>query len=218
MGNNASVRGIGLPCNLCLPKPFAPSWPPTNARHVLVSPPVPPLIHTLIFSSSSPNSQYPRPHQQYYPPSAINSPVPHHPTAPRVGSAQASQVHRSKTGCLTCRVKKIKVSRPRHPCAHHYPPSATRPSPTVCAARTAPATQNFPLVPPAHSLHAPTVFMARESPCPQKERLAPRRRRRSARPPPPRVYQTHRTPPGRELTPPRRNPRYKPTPHALLGS
>ncbi len=46
------------------------------------------------------------PYQLYYPPSAINSPL---HIMQELGQRKRPKYTRSTTGCLTCRIKKIKV-------------------------------------------------------------------------------------------------------------
>lgn len=130
--------GTRKPYNLYLPRFLSFIPPAINVRHVLVgSPPHRPPRRSHIHSASS--NQYLPPHQQYYPPSAINSPVHIMPPRPDLGQRKRPKYTRSKTGCLTCRVKKIKVrlrASPSSQCS--YFPSATRPSQTACAAPMAP--------------------------------------------------------------------------------
>ncbi|KJA20738.1 hypothetical protein HYPSUDRAFT_775819 [Hypholoma sublateritium FD-334 SS-4] len=63
--------------------------------------------------SYSPSNQYLQPHQQYYAPSA---PVHILPPRPELGQRKRPKYTRSKTGCLTCRVKKIKCDETKPNC------------------------------------------------------------------------------------------------------
>lgn len=62
---------------------------------------------------SSPSHQYLPPHSQYYPSAAVPNNGPIHivqpTTRPDIAARKRPKYTRSKTGCLTCRVKKIKV-------------------------------------------------------------------------------------------------------------
>ncbi|KAF8973137.1 hypothetical protein BDZ97DRAFT_655902 [Flammula alnicola] len=67
--------------------------------------------------SYSPTNQYLPAHQQYYPPSALGNPV--HiipPSRPDIVQRKRPKYTRSKTGCLTCRVKKIKCDETKPNC------------------------------------------------------------------------------------------------------
>ncbi|KAF8200693.1 hypothetical protein BJ912DRAFT_946833 [Pholiota molesta] len=63
------------------------------------------------------SGQYLPPHQQYYPTNPVNNPV--HiipPSRPEVPQRKRPKYTRSKTGCLTCRVKKIKCDETKPNC------------------------------------------------------------------------------------------------------
>lgn len=92
-----------------IPPAIFSTWPTCHSKS-------PPSLTQLIYNNtlSSSSHQYLPTHGQYYPSSAVgNNPV-HiiQPSRPELSQRKRPKYTRSKTGCLTCRVKKIKVGVP----------------------------------------------------------------------------------------------------------
>jgi hypothetical protein len=104
---------------------------------------VSPNAHQLTLPSSPASNQYLPPHNQYYSAPHVNHSHTHvvsPPPRPETTQRKRPKYTRSKTGCMTCRVKKIKVgcknafSVSDHLC-EFFSTSATRQSRTACGAR-----------------------------------------------------------------------------------
>ncbi len=129
------------------------------------------------------------------------------PPRPELGQRKRPKYTRSKTGCLTCRVKKIKVRHPRlsrHPCPHH--PPVRRDQAQLYALHARLPRRNFS--PSCHRLIAHTAPQCSwPEGVPARKKSISRRDDVDGRPSTAGSsgLSDASTPPGRELTPPRRS-------------